>query len=270
MRSYSKIALMKKEKETFASIIRLFEYRYDLRTVFDDFLIMSLCAMGMSPLTGKSYDEDLYLQTIAKYKDDRLRFEFPRLYAHVITEMTDRWDSAEGYDVLGEFYEQNLYRKGASQYFTPWPICMFMAQATAEQAKEKTEEKTNASLRILDPCCGSGRMLLASQKINGQHHEYYGVDIDHTCIKMTGLNLIMSGLFHSEALCADALIPEDFTMSYRTSFLPFGVFRIQEKEKSPLWNMLKSSWDSPEPKAPKPGYDGITSKYPDGSQLKIF
>jgi type I restriction-modification system DNA methylase subunit len=261
---------MKKEQQTFASTMKLFEYRFDLRTVFDDFLTMSLCAMGQNPHTKKSYDETLYLETVAKYKDDKLRFEFPHLYAHVVTEMTERWDSSEGYDVLGEFYETNLYRKGASQYFTPWPICTFMAECTAEQVKDKIEGKTEAPLRILDPSCGSGRMLMASQKINGQHHEYYGVDIDHTCIKMTALNLILSGLFHGEALFADALIPEDFNMSYRTSFLPFGVFRIQDKENSPLWHMLKNSWDRPKPQTPKPEYDGVTSKYSDGAQLQIF
>lgn len=261
---------MKKEQQTFASTMKLFEYRFDLRTVFDDFLTMSLCAMGQNPQTMKSYDEALYLETVAKYKDDKLRFEFPHLYAHVVTEMGERWDSSEGYDVLGEFYETNLYRKGASQYFTPWPICKFMAECTAEQVKEKIEGKTEAPLRILDPSCGSGRMLMASQKINGQQHEYYGVDIDHTCIKMTALNLIMSGLFHGEALCADALIPEDFSMSYRTSFIPFGIFRIQDKENSPLWHMLKNSWDRPKPQTPKPEYHGVTSKYSDGAQLQIF
>ena len=260
---------MKKEQETFNSIIRLYEYRHDLRTVFDDFLTMSICAMGQNPSKMKSYDEDLYLETIAKYKkDENLVKQFPRLYACLINEMTDRWDSGEGYDVLGDFYEQNISRKGSGQFFTPWPICMFMAQCTADETAKNN--KGDAPLRILDPACGSGRMLMASQKCNGQHHEYYGIDIDHTCIKMTALNLILSGLFHGEALCADALIPEDFRVSYRTSFLPFGVFRIQDKENSPLWHMLKNSWDRPKPQTPKPEYDGVTTKYSDGSQLQIF
>jgi SAM-dependent methyltransferase len=181
--------------------------------------------------------------------------------------MTERLDSGEGYDVLGEFYEQNLYCKSASQYFTPWPICMFMAKCVTETSLEnKTEDR---SLRILDPACGSGRMLLAAQNCNGQHHEFYGIDIDQTCIKMAAINLFLSGLFHSETLCGDALIPEDFRMSYRTSFLPFVLFRIQDKEQSPLWHMLKESWKK-QVQIPKVEYDGVATKYPDGSQLQIF
>jgi type I restriction-modification system DNA methylase subunit len=259
---------MKKEKETFNSIIRLFEHKHDVRTVFDDFLTMSICAMGQNPGTMKSYDEDLYLEIVAKYKkDEKLVKEFPHLYACLVTEMTNRWDSGEGYDVLGDFYEQNLYRRESGQFFTPWPICMFMSKCATETALEnKTEDRP---LRIIDPACGSGRMLLAAQKCNGQRHEYYGIDLDHTCIKMTALNLILSGLFHGEALCADALIPEDFRMSYRTSFLPFGLFRIQDKEQSPLWHMLKETWKK-QVQTPKVEYDGVATKYPDGSQLQIF
>lgn len=261
---------MKKEKQTFASTIKLFEYRYDLRTVFDDFLTMSLCAMSQNPGTHKSYDEDLYLETVAKYKDDKLVKEFPHLLACIIVEMEERWDSGEGFDVLGEFYEQNLCRKGASQFFTPWPICMFMAKSIIAETQKKNGSKMDTPIRVLDPSCGSGRMLLAYQKAYGEQHESYGIDIDHTCTKMTALNLFLSGLFHSEALCADALVPEDFRVSYKTSFLPFGVFRIQDKEQSILWHMLKNSWAKPEIQRPKKEYDGVATKYPDGSQLHMF
>lgn len=258
---------MKKEQQTFVSVIKQFEYHFDLHTVFDDFLTMSICTMGYNPQTRKSYDEELYIETIEKYKDSELRFNFPKLYGLLVTEMTDRFDSGEGYDVLGEFYESNLARKGASQFFTPWPICMFMAKSTAEQVIQNNEETTRP-LRIIDPACGSGRMLLASQKCNGSTHEYYGIDIDHTCVKMTALNMFLSGMFRSEALCANALVPEDFKVSYYTSFLPFGLFRVHDKEKSRLWHLLKNSWEIK--KDDRNDYDGTTTKYPDGSQLTIF
>ena len=43
------------------------------------FFTMALCAFSQNPNTGKSYDEDLYLETVAESKDDHLRFEFPKL-----------------------------------------------------------------------------------------------------------------------------------------------------------------------------------------------
>ena len=60
---------MKTKKETFASVISSFTNQYEERTVFDDFLTLAICAFSQNPQTGKSFDEDLYLETIAKYKN---------------------------------------------------------------------------------------------------------------------------------------------------------------------------------------------------------
>jgi hypothetical protein len=71
-----KPALMKKPIETFESLIR---YKYDLRTVFDDFLTMTICALSQNLLTGKSHDEDLYMLTVEMYKNDEQRHRFPKM-----------------------------------------------------------------------------------------------------------------------------------------------------------------------------------------------
>lgn len=258
--------IMSSKHESFSDLLKQFEYHYDLRTAFDDFLTMTICAFGQNPKEGKSYDEDLYLQTIEKYKSSDLRHNFTKLLARLTFEMEERMESSEGFDVLGEFYELNLARKGASQFFTPWPICMFMAKAASEQAHSGKQEDSRP-LRILDPSCGSGRTLLAASRVNGPRNEYYGVDIDATCSKMCALNLFLSGLFKSEVLCADALVPEDFRTGYRSSFLPFGLFRVTAKESSQLWHLLKNSWGM---KSSSTEYSGETKKAPDGDQLTIF
>lgn len=258
---------MKNEIETFEKTIRRFQYRHDTRTVFNDFLTMTLCAFSQNPATGKSHDEDLYMETIAKYKDDALRFEFPKLLACLTVEMEERTGSDTGNDVLGEFYEQNISRKGSGQFFTPWHICKFMAQCTAESVEDKPADRL---LRILDPSCGSGRMLLASNTVNGPMHEYYGVDIDETCVKMAALNLFLNGMFHCEVMCADALARDDFRFSYRTSFLPFGIFRINEKEQSPLWHMMQNAWPEKKVKEQKEPPEFSETKVVAGNQLTIF
>lgn len=234
---------MKTKEETFESLIKKFEHRYDLRSVFDDFLTLCICAFSHNPITGKSHDEDLYLETIGKYKEDELKNTFSFMLAVLVNQMEQRVGSGLGNDVLGEFYEQNLYRKGASQYFTPWPICSFMAQITGNESIVAT----HWPLRILDPSCGSGRMLLASAKVNGPKQEYYGIDIDETCVKMTAINLFLNGMFHSEVMCANALSPSDFRVSYKVSFLPFGIFRITEKEDSLLWHLHVNSFTKKQP-----------------------
>jgi len=258
---------MKTKQQTFATLIKEFEYLHDLRTVFNDFLTLTTCAFSQNPATGKSYDEELYLQAIAVYKEDTFRHHFPKMLACLTCEMEDRVGSGEGNDVLGEFYEQHLYRKGASQYFTPWPICTFMAKASTDSIDLHA---TREPLRILDPCCGSGRMLLASGKENGPNHEYYGIDIDHTCVKMAAINLFLNGMFHSEVMCGDALDLNDFRGSYKISFLPFGIFRIAEKEESWLWTLHKNSFQNKRPKEESPALVFQGKSISRETQLKLF
>lgn len=168
--------------------------------------------------------------------------------------------------MLGELYELHLPRKGLSQFFIPWPICQFMAASICDFATRKDGEGAQP-LRILDPTCGSGRMLLAASRLAGPRHEYYGIDVDATCVKMTALNLFLSGLFNTETMCADALLHEDFRVSYATSFLPFGLFRIQEKERSLLWHLMRNARET---KPSQPPADFNEKHYPDGSQLSFF
>jgi type I restriction-modification system DNA methylase subunit len=235
-----------KSKETFASLFDSLAYRYDLRPVFDDFLTMTICSFSRNLSTGKSYDEDLYMETIARYDKKIVRELFPKMLALLIVEMEERNDSSSGNDVLGEFYELNFCRKGAAQFFTPWHICEFMASCLGNDQPEREE-----SLRIIDPTCGSGRTLLAAAKHFGYQERYFGIDIDHTCVKMTVLNLFLNGVFHAEVMWGDSLSPDDFKMSYVTSFLPFGIFRIKQKENSHLWHSHKAAFKKQEA-VPKP------------------
>lgn len=257
---------MTSKKETFESLLRSFDYRYDLRTVFDDFLTMTVCAFSQNPLTGKSHDEDMYMETIAKYAKDELRHNFPKMLGALTEEMEDRLGSGKGNDVLGEFYEQNLYRKGASQYFTPWPVCEMLAFCLGNDAAQTEERKC-----ILDPTCGSGRILLAGAKHYGKHNSFYGIDIDHTCVKMAAINLFLNGVFDSEVMWADALLPDCFFMSYRISFLPFGIFRIAERDNSLLWKLHRNSFKRNQPQpTPELSFMPSTPPMTSGTQLELF
>jgi type I restriction-modification system DNA methylase subunit len=230
---------MKSKTETFASLMDSFGYKYDTHSVFEDFLTMSMCTVTFNPKTRLSHYEDLYLETVKKYKDDSLRFQFPKLFIALVNEMEERVGDSKGNDVLGEYYEQNAAKKDLSQFFTPWPICRFIAKISVEESKKS--DTPDKPLRILEPSCGSGRFILASAKEAGPDNEFYGIDIDHTCVKMTALNLFLNGVFHSEVMCANALLPDDFRVSYVISFLPFGIFRIDEKEKSRLWHLVRNN-----------------------------
>lgn len=256
---------MKSKKETFESLMESFAYRHDLRSVFEDFLTMSMCAVTQIPGEGKSHYEDLYLETVAKYKGDDLRHQFPKLFAQLVAEMEERTGDGQGNDVLGEYYEQHFSRKNSGQFFTPWPICQFMANCICGEDTENDRVQ-----RVIDPTCGSGRMLLAGAKVIGRRHEYYGIDLDHTCVKMAALNLFLNGVFHSEVMCGDALSPDDFRISYAISFLPLGIFRIEDREKSKLWHLHRNSFEKKKEIVSQPEFLTDSTDAFTGTQIKLF
>lgn len=228
-------------RKSFADTLLKIGRRFPLFQVFEDFLTMSIAACTINPKTKLSYYEDEYLSTIASYKDSELRFEFPSAFSCLIIEMEERLEADLGNDILGDFFEQHISNGRNGQFFTPYPVCRLMASITQESQNEE-EIKSQKPLRILDPACGSGRLLLASHGINGVGHEYYGIDIDRTCVKMAALNLFLHGMWNSEVMCANGLNPDDFVISYRISSAPLGIFKIEKKEHSLLWNLQKNSF----------------------------
>lgn len=262
-------------KSSFADAIHTVAHRFSLFTVFDDFLTMTIASCARNLQTGKSWYEEEYLQTIEKYKDSGLWPEFPKAFASLINEMEVRVNAFDGNDVLGEFFEEHISNGRNGQYFTPFPICRFMASISQTDQLGDSDVGEGKRLRILDPTCGSGRMLLASRDINGTDHEYYGIDIDRTCVKITALNLFLNGVWNSEVMCANALMPDDFVISYRISFLPLGIFKIETKEESKLWHLHRNSFiTSPkERKGDAIVLDSIPfneRKKDDGTQLGLF
>jgi len=235
-------------KNKFAESMYKISHRFSLFKVYDDFLTMSIAACTQNLETKLSWYEDEYLATIAHYKDSELRHEFPKAFANLIIEMEERTGSSQGNDVLGDFFEQNISNGRNGQFFTPFHICELMASLTCNDTVIEEEPKKDRPLRILDPSCGSGRMLMASHRVNGIGNEYYGIDIDRICVKMAAINLFLNGMWNSEVMCANSLMPDDFVISYHISFIPFGIFKIEDKEKSKLWHLHRNSFSKHEKK----------------------
>jgi len=249
MKSNTSDSVLSKNK--FSESIFRIGSRFSLHKAFDDFLTLAIAACTQNPVTKKSYYEDEYLETIAYYKDSELRHEFPKAFAYLITEMEERLGSGGlGNDVLGEFFETNISNGRNGQFFTPYPICQFMASITHTDRVSDIDGQSDRPLRILDPSCGSGRMLLAAHKRNGTQHRYYGIDIDRVCVKITALNLFLNGMWHNEVMCANALMPDDFVIAYHISLFPLGIFKIEVKEHSLLWTLHRESFPVREKKKP--------------------
>ena len=92
------------------------------------------------------------------------------------------------YDFLGYIYEMSVAgprrKSGNGQFFTPVHVCDMMAAIAG--GKNEGEETA------CDPCCGSGRLLLARHADN-PGAILYANDLDRTCVMMTICNFIVHG-----------------------------------------------------------------------------
>lgn len=165
-----------KKHQKFETIFDNLAQRYGLNEVFSDFLTLLICVFSQGRM------EKQYLETIRKYDKPHANI-FAEALASLVIEMTGP-DGAGFIDVLGNFYEKNLSFDRNGQFFTPQPICDMMAQLMSPDGFKK---------RVVDPACGSGRMLMAVAKIN-RVAMFYGADNDMNCARMAVINLCLNSM----------------------------------------------------------------------------
>jgi type I restriction-modification system DNA methylase subunit len=159
----------------FNSLFDKITYGKSESETFDDFLDICICC-----LSGEQYEEE-YLIIIKKYSKEQVNL-ICELFATMVIIMDN--DGAGLKDCLGEYFQNNITRGKNGQFFTPEHVCDFMAAITMGETKGKT---------IMDPACGSGRMLLSAAKISKRNY-FFGADIDNRCCKMAVINLCLNGL----------------------------------------------------------------------------
>ena len=122
-------------------------------------------------------------------------------------------------DILGPLYmEIGRGNSALGQFFTPEPIARMMATMTLGEDPEHRGEM----LRVCDPCCGSGVMMLAFGAAVLEQYgpkslgwvSLTGVDLDPICARMFALqaltNAAIHGLTFGELFVAEgnSLFPE--------------------------------------------------------------
>jgi type I restriction-modification system DNA methylase subunit len=225
-----------------AALIKLFDkfrYKYSAWQVFDDFIY--LCAASLAqPVCRVQSREDEYLRRIKAYPKE-LQELFPTMLAELVMAFEQ-----EGFaDILGDIYmSQNFGDSRKGQYFTPTPVCDFMAQIHAESAVEGIKEK--GFISVNDPAVGSGAMLIAfakacfEQGINYQQNVLFvGQDVDGVVARMAFVQLSLLGCAGyiaigdslSNPITGDALSPN--TDNHDVWFTP--MFFREEWEWRRLW-----------------------------------
>jgi hypothetical protein len=174
---------------------------------FEDFLHMVVCALSGGRL------EEQYLAVVKKHSggppQKRGCDALAQMFGTMIEAMEETRDNMR--DILGDLFQGAITYGEAGQYMTPEPITRLMARLTAGDAEAEPSRVRN----VCDPCCGSGRMLLAMAEIN-RHWQFVGQDVDLRCVRMTAINLALRGLYgwviHGNSLRLEQ------RLAYRTGF----------------------------------------------------
>ncbi|MES2378140.1 MAG: N-6 DNA methylase [Bacteroidota bacterium] len=155
-------------------------------------------------------------------------------------------DASEGFcDPLAELYPQAISSGHNGQYFTPEPICDMLSIMSGDTLSD--------GQKVLDPACGSGRMLLAAAKRN-RFALFYGADLDNTCCKMALVNMLINSLTGEIAHLNS--ISNEFSRGYTIQTTLIGTHHIPyyieftEADLSHIWlhplkgNDIKPKFDN--------------------------
>ncbi len=252
---------------------------------FEDFLLMSVCALSGGRM------EDQYLETVKKHsngdKGKRGCDAISKMFGTLVAGMEqDTRDDMK--DILGDLFQGAITYGEAGQFLTPMPICQMMARMTmgepattgesrsAKGESQETEEDvpndTSATSEererksVCDPCCGSGRMLLAAAEIN-RTFEFVGQDVDLRCVRMTALNLAFRNLY-GHVIWGNTFRLEQ-KLVYRTGFNGMGFIREVPIESCPaaIQHIIEKGTADPPAEQGTPPSPPTNRK---GSQLELF
>lgn len=174
------------------NLLQQLAYKHGMARVWSDFVFVD--AVLLSVLDGEMQPERLKERekVLARY-DEKER----QMLDEMVEEVAARLDESGDQDFLGEFYMRlNLGNDSGGQFFTPYPVSKLMATFNLGSLPESPRP-----VRVNDPCCGSGGMLIAAfnvikdQGIDAQE-EMLAVaqDIDQTVALMCFIQMSLLGI----------------------------------------------------------------------------
>lgn len=197
--------LLPSEIKPLFSLIENLGRKHNYATVFDDYL--SCLVNFFTPPNQDGMGTDCF----KKYSNqERIVFsdlikETIAVYQKMITK-DQQW-----YDPFGELYmfiSSHWKSKALGQFFTPAPVVDLMVRMN------HNDDLTGKGLRVNDPTCGSGRMLIAFHVLHPGNY-VFGEDLDLICCKMSLINCLMHGC-EGEIVWHDSL-KRDFRKAWRVN-----------------------------------------------------
>ena len=225
---------------------------------FEDFLHMSVCSLSGGEM------EEQYLATVKKHTEGKPGKRGCDSIAHAFGALIHAMEKTR-HDILGDLFQGAITYGEAGQFLTPEPICQVMTAMTIGDVDGKAGEKKT----VFDPCCGSGRMLLAAADIQ-PHWEFIGQDVDLRCVRLTAINLALRNLY-GYVIWGNSLGLEK-KLVYRTGFNLRGVIREVPLEDcpAPVQRSAVSPSSSPAPSSVDEAGGPTSDDAPTGPKEQLF
>lgn len=207
--------------------------------------------------------EEQYMATVKKHTEGKPGKRGCDSIAHAFGALVQVMEETRK-DILGDLFQGGITYGEAGQFLSPEPICQMMAAMTVG------EEEGIGKKSVCDPCCGSGRMLLAVADLK-PHWEFVGQDVDLRCVRMTAINLALRNLY-GYVIWGNSLGVEK-RLVYRTGFNLRGVIREipQEDCPAPVKQTIAEGVSPPSVNAQEPEVTSVvTEKRNPTSQLRLF
>ncbi len=193
--------------------------KHSIGSLFCDFLEFCTIAIQnehMRFINEERFEkfEKRYYEIEKKYTKEDLN-KIKNIFYYLKLEADKRLEDGNISDILGEiFHHFELHNTYNSQFFTPQYVADFMASITlSTNYKKDTSEK--GYIKIAEPCCGSGVMILGAVKaFNSAGGDYktqfmtVATDIDIKCVHMTYIQCSLYGI--------PAIINHGDTLSLKT------------------------------------------------------
>jgi hypothetical protein len=158
---------------------------HSLGEVFKSFLTFAFCALSALQR------EEMYLEEAKRWKKEQLN-----IFAEAFHALHTAMETHPYQDLLGNIRTELLSPKSKQyqgEYYTPQHVCLMSAKVLLED--------TDKIIKILEPACGRGRMILARTEVYA--HDFnrsptrlrvQAWDVNRTAVMMTFINTTLWGI----------------------------------------------------------------------------
>jgi len=209
---------------------------HSAHTVFRDWISLMLYALQRR--------DDPYLEIVDDYRkpgdmdhpDGQRSVDF---FSKAFGQLQERMAATDA-DVLGAVYEEyGMSSDAFGQHFTPHTVCEMMVEIAGVVDENDTEDRQT----VLDPACGSGRMLLTAGR-KQPDALFVGQDKDPLCARMTALNCCFLNL-DAYVVQGNSLTVE-FQRAWETSYSPMGgsVRELDDEAVEELYQWMTDAFEN--------------------------